>query len=288
MTASQTNDASAGPGPKLLAGGRGGRQEAPGAATPLRDAREPQQDRENRQKDGAPEPGALPPDFAPWWREAAPGIDRNAVSARAAGDRLGTLREDRDRWFRLALVMTFIAAAAAGFGIWAAVRSEYIPYIVAVDDLGEVQPVQNIRVISSWPDAAVRRELADLVRDWRTITSDEVILRQHYRRLQYFLEQNSAADRKVRAWAQAAEPLKTAASTTVEVTVTSVNFAGGRTWLVEWSEIRRNRATGQVKATSRWRGSFVLGQRRITDPAWLTWNPFGMVIEDIDARRLDQ
>ena len=218
----------------------------------------------------------------------AAGNALTAVSALTKGDRMGTLREDRDRWFRLALVMTFIAAGAVGFGIWAAVRSEYIPYIVAVDDLGEVQPVQTAKVISSWPDAAVRRELADLVRDWRAITSDEMVLRQQYRRLQYFLEQNSAADRKVRAWAQATEPLKTAASTTVEITVTSVNFAGGRTWLVEWSEIRRNRANGQVETTSRWRGSFVLGQRRITDPAWLTWNPFGMVIEDIDARRLDQ
>ena len=287
MTASQTNDASAGPGPNLLAGGPDGREKAPDLTTPLRDAREAQQGREKAQEDGA-RMRDLRPDFAARLREAATGIDQTAVSARSAGERLGTLREDRDRWFRLALVMTFIAAAAAGFGIWAAVRSEYIPYIVAVDDLGEVQPVQNIRVITSWPDAAVRRELADLVRDWRAITSDEVILRQHYRRLQYFLEQNSAADRKVRAWAQAAEPLKTAASTTVEITVTSVNFAGGRTWLVEWSEARRNRATGQVEATSRWRGSFVLGQRRITDPAWLTWNPFGMVIEDIDARRLDQ
>ena len=288
MTAQMANDASAGRTPNLLARGPDGAEEAPDLATPLCDAREPQQGREKGQQDGAQEREAWPGDFAPRLRPTPTGSDQTAVSARTAGDRLGTLREDRDRWFRLALVMTFIAAAAAGFGIWAAVRSEYIPYIVAVDDLGEVQPVQNIKVITSWPDAAVRRELADLVRDWRAITSDEVILRQHYRRLQYFLEQNSAADRKVREWALAAAPLKTAASTTVEVTVTSVNFAGGRTWLVEWSEARRNRATGQVDATSRWRGSFVLGQRRITDPAWLTWNPFGMIIEDIDARRLDQ
>lgn len=210
------------------------------------------------------------------------------LAARAAGDREGTLREDRDRWYRLALLMTVLAAGAGGFGIWAAVRSEYIPYIVAVDDLGEIQPVIPPKVITEWPDVAVRRELADLVRDWRAISTDDVILRQRYRRLQYFLEENSPADRKIKAWAREIEPLKLAATTTVEVQVGSVNFVGGRTWLVEWQERRRARNTGQIETTTRWRASFVLGRRRITDPDYLSQNPFGMVVEDIDARRLDQ
>ena len=217
-----------------------------------------------------------------------PAADRRATSAwRRTEERQGTLREDRDRWFRLAITMCLVAAGAAGFGIWAAVRSQYVPYIVAVDDLGRVQPVIAPKVISNWPDAAIRRELTDIVRDWRAITSDAVVLRQRYRRLQYFLEENSRADRKVREWARETEPLKRAATATVDVAVTSVNFVGGRTWLVEWTETRRSRATGQVEGTSNWRGSFVLVRRRITDPAWLTHNPFGMIVEDIDARRLD-
>ncbi len=210
------------------------------------------------------------------------------AAARARAERHGSLREDRDRWYRLALVMTLVAAGAAGFGIWAAVRSEYIPYIVAVDDLGAVQPVLAPNVITKWPPAAVRRELADLVRDWRELTSDDVILRQRYRRLQYFIEENSAADRKIKRWARQTQPLKLAATTTVEVEVASVNFAGGKTWLVQWTEVQRSRSTGLPGEISRWRGSFVLGQRRITDPSYLSQNPFGMVVEDIDARRLDQ
>ena len=213
--------------------------------------------------------------------------DRIAAAFAALEERQGTLRDDRERWFRVAIVMSLVATVCAGFGIWAAVRSEYVPYIVAVDDLGRVQPVQAPKVIENWPDVAVRRELADLVSDWRSITSDPVVLRQRYRRLQYFLEENSAADRKVRQWAIETRPLTRAETDTVDVAVTSVNFVGGSTWLVEWTENRRPRATGQIDETTRWRGSFVLRKRRITDPAWLTNNPFGMIIEDIDARRLD-
>ena len=213
--------------------------------------------------------------------------DRIAAAFAGLEERQGTLRDDRERWFRVAILMSLVATVCAGFGIWAAVRSEYVPYIVAVDDLGRVQPVQAPKVIENWPDAAVRRELADLVRDWRSITSDPVVLRQRYRRLQYFLEENSAADHKVRQWAIETRPLTRAETDTVDVAVTSVNFVGGSTWLVEWTENRRSRATGQIDETTRWRGSFVLRKRRITDPAWLTNNPFGMIIEDIDARRLD-
>ena len=213
--------------------------------------------------------------------------NRRARAVATGDERMGTLREDRDRWFRLAMIMTLLAALCLGFGVWAAVRSEYVPYIVAVDDLGRSQPVQTLRTVADWPDAAVRRELSDLVRDWRAITSDEAVLRQRYRRLQYFLEENSAADRKVRQWAIETLPLKRATTETVDIDVTSVNYVGGRTWLVEWTERRRSRATGSIEETTRWRGSFVLRKRRITDPAWLTNNPFGMIVEDIDARRLD-
>ena len=212
---------------------------------------------------------------------------RIAGARAATQERLGTLREDRDRWYRLAILMCLVAAGAAGFGIWAAVRSQYVPYIVAVDDLGRIRPVHAPKVIENWPDAAVRRELADIVRDWRAITSDAAMLRRRYRRLQYFLEENSAADRKIRQWALETQPLRLAATATVDIGVTSVNFVGGRTWLVEWTENRRSRSTGEIEETTKWRASFVLVQRRITDQAWLSQNPFGMIVEDVDARRLD-
>ena len=221
-------------------------------------------------------------------RRPTPGPARAERPQTALNERQGTLREDRDRWFRLAMTMTAVAATATAFGIWAAVRSEYVPYIVAVDNLGHIQPVRSPKVIETWPDAAIRRELSGLVRDWRSITSDNVVLRQRYRRLQYFLEENSHADRKVRDWATTVQPLRLSQTATVDVEVTGVNFVGGRTWLVEWTEAQRSRSTGEVDTRTKWRGSFVLARRRITDPAWIERNPFGMIVEDIDVRRLDK
>jgi len=80
-----------------LAGGRDGREEEPDRsdlATRLRDAWEARQGREKEQDVDAPEREA-PQDLAARLREAAAGVDRNALSDRAAALREGREAEER-------------------------------------------------------------------------------------------------------------------------------------------------------------------------------------------------
>ena len=209
--------------------------------------------------------------------------------ARAAWeDRHGGLAVERDRWYRAFLCMAALAALAVCFGIWAAVRTEYVPYIVAVDELGRSAPVLAPREIREWPDAAVRHELAAFLRDWRSVSTDTAVMRGRLRRIQHFLERDSAADRKIVEWATdpATSPFRTAERQTVEVAVASVVHVGGRSWLAEWTETFRSRAKGTVDSERRFQGTFVLGQRRITDQAVLMQNPMGMVVENHDIVRV--
>ena len=203
-------------------------------------------------------------------------------------DRHGTLAVERDRWYRAFLAMAALTALAVCFGIWAAVSTEYVPYIVAVDDLGRPAPVLAPREIREWPDAAVRHELAAFLRDWRSVSTDTAVMRGRLRRIQHFLERDSAADRKIVDWATApaTSPFRTAERQTVEVSVASVVHVGGRSWLAEWTETRRSRMNGTVAGSRRFQGTFVLGRRRITDQAVLMQNPMGMVIENYDMVRV--
>ena len=216
--------------------------------------------------------------------------DPHARARAAWEDRHGSLVTERDRWFRAFLAMAAAFVFAVGFAVWAAVRTEYIPYIVAVDELGRTAPVIAPREISQWPDAAVRREVSDFIRDWRAISTDTAVMRGRLRRIHFFLEENSPAQRKIVTWATApaTDPRRRAEAETVDIEVHSVVSMGGRTWLAEWSEMVRPRGNGQVSAVTRHQGTFVLGKRRITDEALLRWNPFGMVVEDIDVVRLDR
>ena len=83
-----------------LAGGRDGREEEPDLATRLRDAWEARQGREKEQHVDAPEREAPqssqdPQDLAARLREAAEGVDRDALADRAAALREGREAEER-------------------------------------------------------------------------------------------------------------------------------------------------------------------------------------------------
>ena len=79
-----------------LAGGRDGREEEPDLATRLRDAWEARQGRQDVQDVDAPERERdAPQDFAARLREAAAGIDPDALADRAAALREGREAEER-------------------------------------------------------------------------------------------------------------------------------------------------------------------------------------------------
>ncbi|MGB5865937.1 MAG: hypothetical protein WBG95_16745, partial [Sulfitobacter sp.] len=79
-----------------LAGGRDGREDEPDLATRLRDAWEERQGREAGQDVDAPERERdAPQDFAARLREAAEGVDCDALADRAAALREGREAEER-------------------------------------------------------------------------------------------------------------------------------------------------------------------------------------------------
>ena len=229
---------------------------------------------------------ATSPETAP---RPSPGPSPEALARAAWEDRHGSLARERDRWMRAAMASLGLAALATGFGIWAAVNTEYTPYIVAVDEIGRPAPVLAPREITDWPDAVVRHQLATFLRDWRSVSIDRSAMEGRFRRIQYFLERSSPADRKVIAWARNPDtaPFKIAETRTVDVEIVAVNLLGGRSWLVEWLETRRNRSNGKAEAARRFQGTFVLDRRVVRDDAVLLRNPLGLVIEDFDIVRVE-
>ena len=199
--------------------------------------------------------------------------------------RVGDLARDRDRWFRAFLVTAAMVMLTGAVAAWAVLRGEYRPFLIIVDELGQSRAVLTPITIKDWPDAAVRREVADFVRDWRSVSTDQAVMLGRLRRIQYFLQPNSAANAKILEWAAdpATDPMKTAEAATIDVQVSSVVSLGGRSWLAEWTETRRARSSGAVQTVQAYRGTFVLDQRRTSDELWLMQNPFGMVVEDIDV-----
>ncbi|MDE0698585.1 MAG: type IV secretion system protein [Boseongicola sp.] len=210
--------------------------------------------------------------------------------ARAAWeDRHASLALERDRWMRATFASLGLAAVATGFGIWAAFSTEYVPYVVTVDELNRPAAALAPREITDWDDEVVRHELAEFVRDWRSVSSDARAMEGRLRRIQYLLEPGSAGNRKVIEWAKDPDtsPVVIARTHTADVAIVAVNLLGGRSWLVEWTETRRGLGTGRAEAPRRFQGTFVLGRRAVRDAAVLLRNPLGMVVEDFDIVRTE-
>ena len=204
-------------------------------------------------------------------------------------DRHAGLAIERDRWRWACFTALGLAGFAIALAVWAAVSSQYKPYPVAVDELGRTQAVLAPKSLDDWPDEAVRHELASFVRDWRAVSIDAAVLRGRLERVRFFLETNSPAHTKITAWAgdRGTDPFRVAEFRTVDIEVESVNLVGGRSWIVEWLETFRDRGSGKLQERRRYQGTFTTGQRRIRNERVLLFNPMGMVIEDLDVRRIE-
>ena len=187
-------------------------------------------------------------------RKSEIGIQNPYIAAQREWDeRFAFHAANAQRFFWLAIAGTLVGAVGLGFGIWAASQSEYVPYIVKVDDLGRAESLPQPRTVGEWPTSVVKRELQRFVERGRSIPADPAILERNLRRLYRFLPTDSQAYRILSDTYQNEEtnPIVRWIRETVFVHVTSVSFAGGKSWRVEWTETVNDRNTGEFLSEDR-------------------------------------
>ena len=192
------------------------------------------------------------------------------------------------RMFRFGMAGLLVGAVGLGFGIWAASRSEYVPYLVKVDDLGRAEALAQPATLDEWPAAVIKRELQTFVERARSIPADREVLERNLHRLYRFMRTDSPAYRRLSDTfsAPATNPIVRWDAETVTVTVSSVTYAGGRSWRVEWAERTSTRETGDALATERFVATVVLGPQARVDSEALEINPLGLMIDNVDIQRV--
>ena len=214
---------------------------------------------------------------------------RYAQARRDWDERFAFHAQQAKRWQKMALAMLAVAICAIGFAVWAAVRSEYVPFIVAVDDLGRAEAVSAPIAVGDWPPAVVKRDLADFVLNFRGVPGDEAVLKANLRRMLHYMTQGDPADTAVREIGRSPtlSPFVLIKTQTIAVEIASVNFIGGNSWLVEWRETRRARGTGRILSVARFNGTFVLKRAARLSPEIITVNPLGIMVEHFDIQKLE-
>lgn len=207
-----------------------------------------------------------------------------------ADERQLSYAKQSTRFFILACFLFVLGASGMGYGIWAGARTQFIPYVVAIDDLGKMQVAPRIVTIHDIPEPVFKRELADFVRDWRSIPMDYDVLYDNVERVLSFLPETSVAAQKMREYGtnELTNFFARQEREVATVDVISVTYGSGSTWIIQWDETVRDKNNGRVLRETRYQGAFATDRiERVTSDILLL-NPLGLMITDFDVQQISE
>lgn len=157
-------------------------------------------------------------------------------------------------------------------------QSRVVPYVVAVDSLGQAQAVSPADAEYRPTDAQVAWFLARFISDIRRRSLDAVLMRENWLQAYDFASKRGAIF--LGEYARSANPFTDVGDRTVSVQVTSVVRASATSFQVKWSE--RAYARGSLTGTSRWTAIVTVLLRPPPDAETLRKNPLGLYVDAID------
>ncbi len=181
-----------------------------------------------------------------------------------------------------------IGLLGLGYGVWTGARTQYIPYVVQVDQLGRSEIAAEPKRLGDWPPAVIKRELELFFDRFRTVSPDASIIVKNHSALEKFLPSGAPATHKIRTFFNSPEnnPLKRAVRETVSFELVSVNFVSGQTWRVEWIETAYARQSGRAHATTRYVATTQVEFRRPKSREIIQDNPLGLFLVDVDVQEI--
>lgn len=209
--------------------------------------------------------------------------ERKPVHEKAKGqlwEFIGTYAESSFQWrltALIALTLLFIALAVI-FNMTR--QSRVVPYVVAVDKINQMVAVKRADVASVTPNSVIQAELANVITNWRSVTTDLGLQNRMISKLSSVLR--GAAKGVVTEWFAQNNPVARAK----EGHLVSVKIKGvplpvsENAWRVEWQETLRN-LSGVSLENSDYEATLVV---RISPPetdAEILRNPGGVYVTEL-------
>ncbi|MBO9623916.1 MAG: conjugal transfer protein TrbF [Sphingomonas sp.] len=196
-------------------------------------------------------------------------------------ERIGSARVQARNWRLIAFGGFFLAAGMSAALVWQSLQSKVVPYVVAVDRLGEARAVSEAERDYQPTDAQVAWHLSRFIEKVRTVSLDSVLMRRDWLSAYDFVTRRGA--QFLGDYARAADPFGRVGERTISVQVTSVVRASDRSFQVKWTETAFER--GAEAGTSSWTGILTVIRRPRASAETLRRNPLGIYIDAIDWSR---
>ncbi len=206
------------------------------------------------------------------------------AAAQVWDERIGSARVQAKNWRLMAFGSLTLALLMAGGLVWRSAQSIVTPYVIEVDQAGQVRTVGEAATPYRPGDAQIAHHLARFISDVRSLSIDPIVVRRNWLEAYDYATDRGAAT--LNDYARTNDPFSRIGQNSVAVEVTSVVRASDSSFQVRW--IERGYVNGSPSTTERWTAvlSIVLQPPRTEER--LRKNPLGIYVNGLSwSRELD-
>ncbi|MDR3363000.1 MAG: type IV secretion system protein [Desulfovibrio sp.] len=200
-------------------------------------------------------------------------------------EQFGSIAKNARLWRLFALLLVLVLLVSITGNILQSQQNKIVPYIVAVDKVsGKAVAVSRAETASTTPRSVIQSELADLIKNWRTVTPDRELQQAMISRLAAFL--TGAAKGTVKTWLEENNPYVRGEKTIVSVDIRGLPHpVSADSWRVEWTDTVRNHA-GITQSVTAYEATLSVAISPPKTDAQIIANPGGVFVTTISFSKL--
>ncbi|MGB5078916.1 MAG: conjugal transfer protein TrbF [Sphingorhabdus sp.] len=192
-------------------------------------------------------------------------------------ERIGSARLQARNWRLMAFGTFVLACGLSGALVWQSGQSRVVPYVVAVDELGEARALAPADQVYQPTDPQLSWHLARFVAQVRGLSLDPVIVRENWLSAYDYTTDNGA--RFLSEHARESAPFSQVGEKSISVQVTSVVRASEKSFQVKWIESQYSR--GNLGGRAHWTAIITIIVKPPHKLEVLRKNPLGIYVDAI-------
>lgn len=205
-------------------------------------------------------------------------------AAQVWDERIGSSRVQAKNWRLMAFGCLALALLMAGGLVWRSAQSIVTPYVIEVDQAGQVRTVGEAATPYRPSDAQVAYHLGRFIGLVRSLSIDPIVVRQNWLDAYNYTTDKGAV--VLNDYARVNDPFARIGKESVTVQITSVTRASDTSFNVRWTETRY--VNGALDRTERWNAVISIVQQTPRTEQRLRKNPLGIYVNGLSwSRELD-
>lgn len=203
------------------------------------------------------------------------------LEARKSLQELYSTQHNREKLLFLIAIGAIVLSIVLVAGIVAtATQKKVVPYVVAVNELGDALPVKRADVAAPVDERILRAQLARWVQNVRNVSMDGAAQKATVLEAYANINRKAPAYGELNEHFQTHDPFTRAKDELVKVTIESVLPISDKTWRVEWKEQVRGRKDGKLLSELPYQAIITTSINPPEDERNILVNPLGIYVDD--------